>query len=122
MSRARIDPDAGGQAVRTWAASRAETPRPALATAVRHTLGLLAERSPGTSVEVRVPPFGVVQCVPGPRHTRGTPPAVIETDPQTWLRLATGELDWGPALDSGALRASGERADLVHLLPLAELG
>ncbi len=90
-----------------------------MAAAVRFTLEELGERAPGRSVEVRVPPFGVVQCVSGPRHTRGTPPNVIETDAATWLALATGRLGWSEALDSGALHASGRRADLVAYLPLA---
>ncbi len=89
-----------------------------MATSVRHSLALLAERAPGNSVEVRVPPFGAIQCIAGPRHTRGTPPAVIETDPQTWLRLAVGDLAWADGVDSGRVRASGQRTDLSGLLPL----
>ena len=84
----------------------------------KHFLAVLAERAPGRSVEVRVPPYAAAQVVPGVRHTRGTPPAVVETDPDTWLALATGELTWGEAASSGRLRASGERADLSPYLPL----
>ena len=69
--------------------------------AVRYTLQLLAELAPGNTLEVRVPPFGAVQCIEGPRHTRGTPPNVVETDAATWLALATGELPWAEALGSG---------------------
>ncbi|MDQ4502421.1 sterol carrier family protein [Sinomonas sp. ASV322] len=94
-------------------------PRPTLATAVRYTLEELASRAPGNSVEVRVPPFGVAQCIEGPRHTRGTPPNVVETDAETWLGLATGSLAWADALTSGKLSASGTRTDLSELLPLA---
>ncbi|MGA8116555.1 MAG: sterol carrier family protein [Actinocatenispora sp.] len=86
--------------------------------ATRILLGRLAERAPGRSVEVRVPPYGAVQCVPGPRHTRGTPPNVVETDALTWLRLATGRLSWADAVDTGAVRASGSRADLTGYLPV----
>lgn len=86
---------------------------------MRYTLESLAEQAPGHAVEVRVPPYAVVQCVPGPRHTRGTPPNVVETDPLTWLRLAVGELGWAEALASGAVRASGTRADLSEWLPVA---
>ncbi|WP_309227351.1 sterol carrier family protein [Micromonospora thermarum] len=86
--------------------------------AVRALLTALAERAPGRSVEVRVPPYGAVQCVPGPRHTRGTPPNVVETDPETWLRIATGRLDWGEAVTEGRVRVSGIRADLSAYLPL----
>ena len=73
--------------------------------------------APGNSVEVRVPPFGVTQCIPGPRHTRGTPPNVVETDASTWLSLVTGRLSWADALADGAVQASGQRADLSGLLP-----
>lgn len=95
------------------APSRAE-----LATAVRYLLQLLAEKAPGNSVEVRVPPFGAVQVVEGPRHTRGTPPNVVETDPATWIALALGEEMWADASAAGRIAASGTRADISHLLPL----
>jgi len=98
---------------------RAEEPdRVTLGAAVRTLLKLLAVRAPGRSVEFRIPPFGAVQCVAGPRHTRGTPPNVVETDPLTWIRLAAGRLDWREAVAGGAVRASGERADLTGWLPL----
>jgi Bacterial SCP ortholog len=93
--------------------------REALRTAVRYLLDGLTDRAPGRAVEVRVPPFAAVQCVEGPRHTRGTPPNVVETDPLTWLALATGRLDWPAAIASGKLRASGPRADISAYLPLA---
>ncbi len=79
---------------------------------------LLAARAPGRSVELRVPPYAAVQCIAGPRHTRGTPPAVVETDGLTWLRLATGRVAWADAVAAGAVRASGERTDLGRYLPL----
>ena len=86
--------------------------------AVRYLLQLVAERAPGNTVEVRVPPFGAVQCIPGPRHTRGTPPNVIEMDAPTWLALASGKMSWDDALASGVIYASGQRASLAGLLPL----
>ncbi|MEU6414340.1 sterol carrier family protein [Microbispora sp. NPDC046933] len=92
--------------------------RAAARVAVRHLLEELATRAPGRSVEVRVPPYAAVQCVEGPRHTRGTPPNVIETDPRTWLELATGRLSWADASGAGKIAASGSRADLSALLPL----
>jgi len=85
---------------------------------VRHYLALLVGGHPGASVEVRVPPYAAVQCVAGARHTRGTPPAVVETDPQTWIQLCTGERDWADATSSGRLVSSGQRSDLSALLPL----
>ncbi|MFD4241228.1 sterol carrier family protein [Streptomyces sp. NPDC058525] len=92
--------------------------RQALAACTRLLADALALKAPGGSVEVRIPPFAVVQCIEGPRHTRGTPPNVVETDPLTWIRLATGRTDWAAALDAAQVRASGERADLSALLPL----
>lgn len=85
---------------------------------VKHYLGVLQQRAPGNSVEVRIPPYAAVQVIPGVRHTRGTPPAVIETDAQTWLALARGELAWLDAVSEGRASASGERTDLTHYLPL----
>ncbi|MGV9280403.1 sterol carrier family protein [Streptomyces sp. NPDC003730] len=92
--------------------------RQALAAATRLLADALAVRAPGGSTEVRIPPYAVVQCVEGPRHTRGTPPNVVETDPLTWIRLASGRLAWKDALDGARVSASGERADLGALLPL----
>ncbi|WP_131096734.1 sterol carrier family protein [Streptomonospora litoralis] len=92
--------------------------RSAVKAAVRGTLAELAERAPGHSLEVRVPPHGAVQVVEGPRHTRGTPPGVVETDPLTWLALAVGTTTWEDALAAGSVAAGGTRADLSRLLPL----
>jgi uncharacterized protein (TIGR03083 family) len=86
--------------------------------AVRALLTVLAEAAPGRSVEVRVPPYAAVQCIEGPRHSRGTPGNVVETDPTTWLRLACGRVSWVDAVNSGHVDASGERADLGPHLPL----
>jgi len=86
----------------------------------KHFLALLQERAPGNSVEVRVPPYAAVQVIPGVRHTRGTPPAVIETDAETWIALALGELTWAQALAQGRATASGERTDLSAYLPLSD--
>jgi hypothetical protein len=114
MARRRISTEAGHAALRAAPAGG----RTDEATAVRFCLEELAARAPGNSVEVRVPPFGVTQCVEGPRHTRGTPPNVVETDPRTWLLLATGGLSWAGAVASGRVAASGQRADLSDWLPL----
>ncbi|MFJ5842754.1 sterol carrier family protein [Streptomyces shenzhenensis] len=92
--------------------------RQALAAATRLLADALAVKAPGGSTEVRVPPYAVVQCVEGTRHTRGTPPNVVETDPLTWIRLATGRLAWADAVADAKVSASGERADLGGLLPL----
>jgi hypothetical protein len=86
----------------------------------KHLLALLVAKAPGGAVEVRVPPYAVAQCVEGTRHTRGTPPAVVEMDPATWIALALGDLDWHDAASAARLTASGERSDLSPLLPLVE--
>jgi hypothetical protein len=115
--RRRTDPAAGRSALQR--ALGADPPDQAdLRDATRFLLEELAARAPGRSVEVRVPPHGAVQCGEGPRHTRGTPPNVVETDPATWLRLATGAVTWAEAVGSGRVSASGERADLSAYLPL----
>ena len=84
----------------------------------RVLLDVLATRHPGRTLEVRIPPVAAVQCLPGPRHTRGTPPGVVETDPRTWVRLASGRLGWDQAVEEGLVTASGQRADLSSFLPL----
>lgn len=94
-------------------------PRETVAKAVRYSLQVLREKAPGQSVEVRVPPYGAAQILPGTTHRRGTPPAVVEMSPQTWLRLALGLLTWREACETAAVTASGNRADLSTLLPLA---
>jgi hypothetical protein len=101
-----------------WANWRDGGDKAALRALVKHYLALLEQRAPGNSVEVRIPPYAAVQVIAGIRHTRGTPPAVVETDADTWVALATGELAWDDAIEKGAVRASGERADLGNLLPL----
>jgi hypothetical protein len=99
----------------------AQPPRAVVGAAVKATARWLAQQVPGRSVELRVPPHVAVQCVPGPRHTRGTPPNVIETDAATWLRLATGQLAWDEAVAGGSVVASGNRADISAHLPLRPL-
>jgi len=128
VARRRIAVDEGRTALAAWldanpdSAHSAEHPaavsRNTLATAVRYSLEEVTARAPGNSVEVRVPPFGVTQCVEGPRHTRGTPPNVIECDAATWLAMVSGLLSWADAVDAGRVAASGLRADLSGLLPL----
>jgi hypothetical protein len=118
MARSRIADEIGEAAVR---AVHAGATRDTTATAVRYLLQLLAERAPGNTVEVRVPPFGAVQAIEGPRHTRGTPPNVIEMDATTWLALATGATAWSAAVSQGAVSASGSRADLSDHLPILRM-
>ncbi len=111
-------------AIAQWLRDEA-APQPAraeLAEAVRLTARTLAAIAPGASVEVRVPPFIAVQCISGPRHTRGNPPNVVETDPRTWLLLATGLSQLGSAAAAGAVQLSGARAgEIAEALPLVSL-
>ena len=101
------------------ALARGEHPqRSTLRDAVRAILAQLAVKAPGHSVEVRVPPYGAIQCVEGPRHTRGTPPNVVEMDPITFIELAAGSRSWADAVREGRIRASGIRADISHLFPI----
>lgn len=112
--RRRIDVETGRAAVRSALDGGGD-----VATAVRFLLEELASAHEGHTVEVRVPPYGAVQAIPGPRHTRGTPPNVIETDAATWLALATGGMTWAAARAADRISASGSRADLSEELPLA---
>lgn len=114
----RVPTADGLQALEVWRLNPAAAPPATVATAVRFTLEELASRTPGRTLEVRVPPYGAVQCVEGPTHTRGTPPNVIETDAHTWLDLATGQAEWADVLSAGSVRASGLRATLADFLPL----
>jgi hypothetical protein len=111
--------DAELSAVLAWLDGGAAPDRAVQRAAVKESLAALAALAPGNSVEVRVPPFGAVQCISGPRHGRGTPPNVVEADPRTWLGLVTGRMGWNDALHSGRLSASGTRTGEVRrLLPL----
>ena len=93
---------------------------PKILNEVKSSLALLAEIYPGRAIEVRVPPYAAVQCGDGPKHTRGTPPNVIEMEAEVWLQLVHGERTWADAYGAGLINASGVRADLSHLLPLKE--
>ncbi|MGV3713019.1 sterol carrier family protein [Pseudolysinimonas sp.] len=114
--RRRIAPDEGRVAVRAVLAGADD--RPTVALASRFLLEQLAEEAEGHTVEVRVPPFGAVQAVEGPRHTRGTPPNVVEMDAATWIAIATGRETWDAALADLRITASGQRATLAENLPL----
>ncbi|KKC02151.1 sterol carrier family protein [Mycobacterium nebraskense] len=126
-ARQKADPAKTRQAVLAVAnwlrdESRPAPDRESLGAAVRLTARTLAALAPGASVEVRIPPFAAVQCISGPRHTRGTPPNVVETDPRTWLLLAAGMLSFQAAKDAGALSLSGSRAgEIEHCLPLFDV-
>lgn len=123
MARRRIKNTDGNHAVAEVKAALAACETPdvnALATAVRYLLEELAEVAPGNSVEVRVPPLGATQCIEGPRHTRGTPPNVVEMKPEIWFALATGQMQWADAVAGAHVIASGVRADISEALPLVK--
>lgn len=113
----RADPATVEEAVARFRAGGRDTADLRLLT--KHLLAVLVERHPGGAVEVRVPPYAVAQCLPGTRHTRGTPPAVVEADPESWIGLALGDRSWHDELAAGRVVASGERSDLGAVLPLA---
>jgi hypothetical protein len=110
------DPASRAEALAAWRAGSAS--RADLRLLVKDSLARLQLVAPGHSVEVRVPPYAAIQCIEGVRHTRGTPPAVIETDADTWIAVAVGDLSWADVVESGRVRASGERTDLSSYLPL----
>lgn len=121
MTPPKISPDAGRssvEAVRSSLIEPVEITRETLATAVRYLLQQLEQAHPGHTVEVRVPPFGAVQAVEGPRHTRGTPANVVELAPLEWVRLATGSVSWAELVAQGKLSASGIRSDISVLFPV----
>lgn len=117
-AKRRIEPAAGRSALSAWRADPSSSSRTTVATAVRYLLEELALAHPGNSVEFRVPPFGVAQMVEGPRHTRGTPPNVVEMDADTFLRISAGELAWADAATAGRVTVSGTRADVSRFFPL----
>ena len=94
------------------------TRNPEVMQQVKATLAELVKRAPGRAIEVRIPPYAAVQCGEGPTHTRGTPPNVIEMEADIWLALASGELNWNDAIESGKVSATGARADLSEYLPI----
>ncbi|MGC4174813.1 sterol carrier family protein [Demequina sp.] len=118
-ARRRIPDVEGRSALASWQAADGHIDRDVIATAVRWSLEELNARAPGQSVEVRVPPIGAVQILEGTTHRRGTPPAVVEMGADTFLRLVVGDMPWPDAVAKGLVVASGERADLSGLLPLA---
>ena len=118
MAKRRIDPAEGHSALLTWYRAPESATRQILFTAVRYTLEEIAELHPGRAVELRVPPAGATQILPGTTHRRGTPPAVIEMSPRKWLELACGLLTWEDASNANQLQASGQRTDLSAYLPL----
>jgi len=117
MARARISAADGEAAIRSALVGADD--RDTLALASRYLLQVLGDEAPGNTLEVRVPPYGAAQVVEGPRHTRGTPPNVVEMDAATWIALATGSLRWDEAIAQNRASASGSRADLAPYLPLA---
>ena len=122
MARRRIKHDEGISAINVVIQADKVSPLtetdPVFVMAVRYLLEELAEVAPGNSVEVRVPPLGATQCIEGPRHTRGTPPNVVEMSPRVWFDLALGNMWWEDASAEHLVSSSGVRASLDEVLPL----
>jgi hypothetical protein len=123
MARRRIKHDDGIDAVNSVIRAKKQANEldhtdALFVTAVRYLLEELAEVAPGNSVEVRVPPLGATQCIEGPRHTRGTPPNVVELSPLVWFDLALGYRSWEQATEEHLVSSSGVRASLDEVLPL----
>lgn len=114
--RRKIAKPAGKEAIQAYLEGLARQEQ--LATAVRFLLEELGSHYPGNSVEVRVPPYGAVQCIEGPSHSRGTPANVVELDPASWVELALGRITFEELLVAGKLTASGNRSDLAGLFPI----
>ena len=119
MGAKRIRDEDGMQALSSWASGQCSDED--VARAVRYVLQTLKTNAPGSSVEIRVPPYAAIQAIPGPAHTRGTPPAVVEMAPDVCLELAVGKRRFSDAVNSGLVRASGERSDLSAWFPILAL-
>ena len=91
------------------------TKDPQITVTVKEILDLIKNISPGKSVELRVPPYGAIQCVAGSNHRRGTPPNTVEMSGQTLIRLINEPALWSTLCESGEVRASGLLSDLSNL-------
>jgi len=93
-----------------------------LPTVTRYLLQEIERLAPGGTVELRVPPYGAIQCMAGMEHRRGTPPNVVELEPQVFIALCLGELSWDAAVAAHHIAISGAMAaDIAELFPLGEL-
>lgn len=85
---------------------------PEIMAKVKSVLADISAIAPGHAVELRIPPYSAIQCVAGPKHTRGTPPNVVEMSADSLFALADGSQSWSDAVHNGLVIASGERSDL----------
>ena len=95
------------------------TKDPQVTATVKKILDLIKGISPGKSVELRVPPYGAIQCVAGSNHRRGTPPNTVEMSGQTLLKLINEPALWSSLCESGEVRASGLLSDLSNVFAQA---
>jgi len=95
------------------------TKNPQITAIVKEVLDLIKDISPGKSVELRVPPYGAIQCVAGSNHRRGTPPNTVEMSGQTLIRLINEPPLWSSLCESGEVRASGLLSDLSNIFAQA---
>jgi hypothetical protein len=94
---------------------------PQITATVKEILDLIKNISPGKSVELRVPPYGAIQCVAGSNHRRGTPPNTVEMTGETLVRLINEPRLWDTFCESGEVRASGLLSDLSNVFAQAAL-
>ena len=88
---------------------------PEIMSQVKEVLAKISKLAPGHAVELRIPPYSAIQCVEGPKHTRGTPPNVVEMSAEVLFEIAGGKINWPDAISDGRISASGERSDLSAL-------
>jgi hypothetical protein len=88
---------------------------PEIMSQVKEVLAKISKLAPCHAVELRIPPYSAIQCVEGPKHTRGTPPNVVEMSAEVLFAISSGVITWGDAISDGRISASGERSDLSAL-------
>ena len=88
---------------------------PEIMSQVKEILAKISKIAPGHAVELRIPPYSAIQCGEGPKHTRGTPPNVVEMNAEVLFDISAGKINWPDAIGDGRISASGERSDLSSL-------
>ena len=91
----------------------------AVKTQVKLILDLIKSISPGRSVELRIPPYGAIQCVAGGNHRRGTPPNTVEMSGPTLIKLINAPDLWTKLVSQGEISASGIASDLSSVVTQA---
>ena len=92
---------------------------PVIASQVKEILNIIKELSPGGLVELRIPPYAVIQCVAGGNHKRGTPPNTVEMSGQVLIKLINDPSSWHHLCAQGEIAASGINSDLSEIFIIA---